>query len=179
MNEAQTIQAAAAGDRNAFRQLVLDHSAPMFALAFRMTGEQGAADDIVQDAFVKAFKKLASFNQQSSFRTWLHRITVNTAMDYLRKEQRRRRHEDQESDAALQAAVSHCPAEQRDIALHTQRALNDLTELERTALILRHYEGHSIKEIAVILETNSNACKQAIFRAVRKMRIALEPMVNA
>ncbi len=151
----------------------------MFALAYRLTGDQGAADDVVQDAFVKAYRKLADFGQRASFRSWLHRITVNTAMDYLRKEQRRRRHEDGEAEVDLQAAVSHCPAEQRDLARHTHQALNELTELERTALILRHYEGHSIKEIAVILESNTNACKQAIFRAVRKMRSALEPMVNA
>ena len=155
------------------------HSPAMFALAFRLTGEAASADDVVQEAFIKAFAKLAGFNQQASFRTWLHRITVNTALDYLRKEKRRRQLEDHDSDVALQAAVAHCPAEQRDLALHTQRALDGLTELERTALILRHYEGHSISEISQILETNNNACKQVIFRAVRKMRAALTPMVEA
>ena len=179
MNEADAISAAARGDRIAFRQLVLTHSAPMYGLAFRLVGDSSTADDIVQDAFIKAFKKLSGFNRQASFRTWLHRITVNTAMDHLRREQRRRSHEDDETDIDLQAAVSHCPAEQRDLALHTQRALSELSELERTALILRHYEGHSLKEISSILETNTNACKQAIFRAVRKMRCALEPMVKA
>jgi len=107
MNEAEVISAAAKGDRIAFRHLVLEHSSPMYGLAFRLTGDSGAADDIVQDAFIKAFNKLSGFNQQASFRTWMHRITVNTAMDHLRREQRRRRHEDFETDIDAQAAVSH------------------------------------------------------------------------
>jgi RNA polymerase sigma-70 factor (ECF subfamily) len=178
--EQKIIRQAARGDRMAFRSLVLDHSQAMFRLAWRLTCDETAAEDIVQEAFIKAYRKIGDFNLQSSFGTWLHRITVNTAMDYLRKQQSRNRYETAEStwDATEPASREACPVEREEILRHTVAAMQDLTEMERAALTLRHFEGHSIKEICVILEINSNACKQAIFRAVKKMRVALEPLVT-
>ena len=178
--EQKIIRQAARGDRMAFRTLVLEHSHAMFRLAWRLTCDEGAAEDVVQDAFIKAYRKIGDFNQQSSFGTWLHRITVNTAMDYLRKQQTRKRFETPEPDweSIEQATRNDCPGETEDIRRHTVAAMQQLTEMERTALTLRHFEGHSIKEICEILQINSNACKQAIFRAVKKMRIALEPLVT-
>ena len=78
--EQKIVTKAAAGDRMAFRELVLEHSDAMFRLAWRLTCDQSVADDIVQEAFIKAWRKLGNFRMQSSFRSWLHRITVNTAM---------------------------------------------------------------------------------------------------
>ena len=100
-------------------------------------------------------------------------------MDYLRKQQTKKRFEAPEPDweSVQVRAQNDCPGEREDIRRHTVAAMQQLTEMERTALTLRHFEGHSIKEICEILEINSNACKQAIFRAVKKMRTALEPLV--
>ncbi len=161
----------------AFRTLVLDTSPDLFRLACRLTGSPAAAEDVVQDAFIKAHAKLDTFQQGASFRTWMHRITVNTAMDFLRREKTR----DQYESAAAQLAddrVEEKPAEQDEILAHTDRALRDLTDLERAAVTLRHFEGHSIAEIAETLGMTPNACKQAIFRAVRKMRLTLTPLVT-
>lgn len=161
----------------AFRTLVLDNSAAMFRLAFRLTCNAHAAEDVVQEAFIKAFQKLDGFNLDASFSTWMHRITVNTAMDYLRRERTRDKYE---SEAAERQPDRHVerPDRETDISRETLAAMSSLTDLERAALTLRHFEGHSIAEIAEMLDLTSNACKQAIFRAVRKMRVALKPLVT-
>jgi RNA polymerase sigma-70 factor (ECF subfamily) len=178
--EQTIIRKAAAGDRTAFRQLVLEHSNAMFRLAWRLSCDESAAEDIVQEAFVKAWRKIGNFRMQSSFRSWLHRITVNTAMDHLRKKSRRDQYETQEQvieTLPAQADVTH-PGTPIDIRRQTQAAMTQLSEMERAALLLRHFEGHSIQEISQILEMTNSACKQTIFRAVRKMRIALRPLVT-
>ena len=179
--ELKTIRKAAAGDRMAFRELVLEHSPALFRLAWRLTGDQALADDVVQDTLIKAWNKLGSFKMESSFHTWLHRITVNTAMDHLRKRSRQQQFETEEPDweGLPQAAEAPRHDVQIDIQRETAAALGGLSETERAALMLRHFEGHSIKEIAEMLEITTDACKQAIFRAVQKMRTALQPLVTA
>jgi RNA polymerase sigma-70 factor (ECF subfamily) len=178
-SEQQIVKKAAAGDRVAFRELVLEHSNAMFRLAWRLTGDQSLAEDVVQDAFIKAWQKLGDFKLQSSFRTWLHRITVNTAMDQLRKRSRHERMETNEPDwSQLQeGAVTPKHDVQIDVQACTHAAMMNLSETERAALTLRHFEGHSIKEIAQVLDLTTNACKQTIFRAVKKMRVELQPLV--
>lgn len=179
--EQKLIRKAAAGDRLAFRQLVLDNSHAMFRLAWRLTCDEGAAEDIVQESFIKAWRKIGDFRMQSSFRSWLHRITVNTAMDYLRKQANRKQFEAEESGWEQDRHGSPAPRYdlQIDIRSQTQAAMMNLSETERTALMLRHFEGHSIHEIAQIMDLTAGACKQAIFRAVKKMRVELRPLVTA
>jgi RNA polymerase sigma-70 factor (ECF subfamily) len=177
--EQKIIRKAVKGDRAAFRQLVLEHSHAMFRLAWRLSGDEGAAEDIVQEAFIKAWRKIGEFRMESSFKSWLHRITVNTAMDYLRKHVRRKQFEtpEPEWEGPEQAAELPDTGTQIDISTQTQTAMMELSESERTALLLKHYEGHSINEVARIMEITTGACKQNIFRAVKKMRIALRPLV--
>jgi RNA polymerase sigma-70 factor (ECF subfamily) len=179
-SEQITIEKAIAGDRMAFRELVLEHSRAMFRLAWRMTGEEASAEDIVQEAFVKAWRKLPDFRMEAGFRSWLHRITVNTSMDYLRKQARRRRFEVQEPGFEPVEYGSDLPRQDRqiDIRQQTGAAMQNLSEKERSALLLRHFEGHSIQEISQMLGMTNGACKQTIFRAVKKMRIALRPLVT-
>ena len=177
--EQKIIRKAAAGDRVAFRELVLEHSHAMFRLAWRLTSDESAAEDIVQEAFIKAWRKMGDFRMDSSFKSWLHRITVNTAMDYLRKHVRRKQFETEEPEWETidQAGATTDTGTQIDITKQTQAAMMGLSETERTALLLKHYEGHSIKEVARIMEITTGACKQNIFRAVKKMRVALRPLV--
>lgn len=177
--EQKTVRAAASGDRAAFRQLVLEHSHAMFRLAWRLSGDEGMAEDIVQEAFIKAWRNMDRFRMDASFRSWLHRITVNTGMDYLRKQSRRSEVESPDPGfETLEGAAWPRHDAQIDIRREAEAAMATLSETERAALLLRHFEGHSIKEIAQILEMTSDACKQAIFRAVRKMRAALQPLAG-
>ena len=165
----------------AFRELVMENSHAMFRLAWRMTCDEAAAEDIVQEAFIKAWKNIGKFRMESSFRSWLHRITVNTAMDHLRKQSRRQQVETEEPQwERLEEVSVPAKAEVRiDIQTQTQSALMKLSETERAALMLRHHEGHSIDEIATVLNLSAGACKQAVFRAVKKMRIELQPLVTS
>lgn len=151
----------------------------MFRLAWRLSGDEGAAEDIVQEALIKAWQKISEFRMESSFKSWLHRITVNTAMDYLRKHVRREQFETSGPDWEVDNGRADLPdpGRQIDIGAQTKAAMMKLSESERTALVLKHYEGHSIQEVAQIMETTTGASKQNIFRAVKKMRIALQPLV--
>lgn len=177
--EEQRVRRSLRGDQRAFRELVIAHSPAMLRLAFRLTCDHGAAEDVVQEAWIKAYRKLPEFDGRSSFGTWAHRITVNTAMDLLRRNRSRSRFETPDDAVPEQpASPSACPAERRDIQRQTLAAMQKLSDMERAAFTLRHFEGHSIKEICQLLGIRTSACKQAIFRAVGKMRAQLEPMVT-
>jgi len=180
LSEQKIIRKAAKGDRLAFRELVLENSHAMFRLAWRLTSDEGTAEDVVQEAFIKAWRNIGKFRMESSFKSWLHRITVNTAMDYLRKQARRKQFETAEPEFESITAGSETPAidTQIDIRARTRAAMMKLSDTERSALLLKHFEGHSIKEIAQIMEMTTGACKQTIFRAVKKMRVELRPLVT-
>ncbi len=87
-NDAHDVTQAQAGDELAFRRLVERHGRGVFQLAFRLTGSETDAEDVVQDTFLKAYRELKRFEARSSFRTWVHRITVNCAYDLLRQRPR-------------------------------------------------------------------------------------------
>ena len=151
---------AQAGDMEAFRVLVERHTRSVFRLAFRLTGSEQDADEVVQDSFVKAYKQLHRFESRASFSTWLYRIASNCAV------------------------AASTPSAERlvmsgEIQSKMREALGALSDRERTAFLLRHIEGLSIDEISQHLNLKTNATKHSIFRAVRKMRVALGPFAGA
>jgi len=175
------------GDRDAFRVLVERHARDMFRLAFRMTGSETEAEDIVQETFLKGWKQIAKFDGRAAFGTWLHRICANCALDHIRL--RRRRQEAGVAEGAdggdpLAQIATEAPSPER-LALSSQTtailtaALDELSGLERAAFVLRHYEGMCIEDISAALGVNPGAAKHSVFRAVQKLRRALEPVMNA
>ena len=174
------------GDTDAFRVLVERHSRPLFRLAFRMTGNQQDAEDVVQDSFLRAYKQLARFDERASFGTWLYRIAVNCALDLVRS--RKRRNElvapaDSEMDDPILALPSHDPAPDRiamsgEVRQRVAEAMTELSASERTAFVLRHFEGMCIEDVGRVLGCQPGAAKHSVFRAVRKLRRALEPLVS-
>jgi RNA polymerase sigma-70 factor (ECF subfamily) len=188
-NDARDVGQAQAGDELAFRRLVERHSRGVFQLAFRLTGSESDAEDIVQDTLLKAYRELKRFESRSSFRTWVHRITVNCAYDLLRQ---RPRHQAESLDAPAgqdvrgggiepEAEGSSRPdrlAFGAEIQECVRAALDLLTPTERTAFVLRHFEGCSLDEIGETLGLRMGATKHSIFRAVQKMRRALAPVVG-
>ncbi len=177
------VAAARAGDRDAFRALVERHSRYIFALAHRMTGNAEDAEDVVQETWLKAHRQLSRFEARADFRTWLHRIAVNCSIDLIRA---RRHREDAHDPADLEegplsergADAQPTPdrlAESAQIGDRVHAALARLTSLERAAFTLRHVEGMSIDEVGEKLGLKASATKHSVFRAVRKMRAALEP----
>jgi len=186
-SDAALVTRAREGDQDAFRVLVERHSQALFRLAYRVTGNEHDAEDMVQETFLRACRQLGRFESRSSFRTWLHRIAANCSLDLLRKRQRRSEEDgaaELESGEADPAILSQAPAPDQqlfhaEVRQRIECAMEQLTPLERTAFVLRHFEGRSIEEIGTVLGGGASATKQSIFRAVQKIRRALEPVVNA
>jgi RNA polymerase sigma-70 factor (ECF subfamily) len=185
--DAVAVARARGGDSEAFRLLVERHSRSVYKVAYRVTGNAVDAEDVVQETFLKAYRQLDRFEERASFGTWLHRIAWNCSVDLLRA--RPKREQAEEADTLEQLGSTHASVSGAS-ALSPERlmasvqvndrvkeAMRRLSPLERAAFVMRHYEGRSIDEISRALEIRENAAKHSIFRAVRKMRIALEPFV--
>lgn len=190
-NDAAHVAQVLGGDRDAFRVLVDRHARRLFRLAYRMTGNQQDAEEAVQDAFLRAYRRLASFESRANFATWIYRICVNCALDLMRKrrgETAHRQHTQldaagEESDPMLDAP-SPDPAPDRlamsgELGAGVRAAMAALSASERAAFVMRHVDGCSIEEIAAALDLNAGATKNTIFRAVQKLRRQLEPFVGA
>lgn len=174
------------GDRDAFRVLVERHSRSVFRLAYRMTGNQADAEEVVQEAFLRAYRRLDRFEERANFGTWVYRIGVNCALDLMRKrktemEQRvTQRADDEERPDLMESAASSDPTPDRialsgELREHVEAAMKLLSPVERTAFVLRHHEGRSIEEIGAVLKLSVGATKNSVFRAVQKLRKELEP----
>ncbi|MBI2214775.1 MAG: RNA polymerase sigma factor [Acidobacteria bacterium] len=176
-DDAVTIDRVLGGDSDAFRFLVERHGRAVFRLAYRLTRSQQDADDVVQETFLRAYRHLPSFDARSSFSTWLFRIATNSACDLMRRSMR---HRTEELDEMSEPVVSDGdPAMRIGFRAALERGMERLTGSERTAFVLRHFEGMSIDEISAVLGTETSATKQAVFRAVRKLRQVLDPLVRA
>ena len=183
---AAVLARARQGDSEAFRSLVERHSRSVFHLAFRMTGNEQDAEDVVQESFLRAYKQLGRFESRANFGTWLHRIAVNCSIDLIRSRPSRESAHDAADLEELGSPEAVPPSTGRSperLMLSTEvqdrinAAMSSLSARERAAFMLRHFEGHSIEDISRSLGMKANATKHSIFRAVRKMRNALEPFV--
>src|ERR1043166_4647559 len=187
---AAVLARARQGDSDAFRALVERHSRSVFRLAYRMTGNEQDAEDVVQESFLRAYRQLGKFDERASFGTWLYRIAANCSLDTVRS--RKRRSESiappQESTPEAQDPVMHLPdtrptpersALSSEVRERVTQAMEELSATERTAFVLRHFEGMRIEELSQVLQCQPGAAKHSVFRAVQKLRRALEPMVSA
>ena len=174
---------AQAGDQDAFRLLVERHSRAVFRVAYRLTGHEQDAEDVVQDTFLRAYRQIGQFESRASFATWLYRIAFNCAHDLLRQRPREARHTslDAEDGAGKSPELTdespernpHRQLESAEIANRVRAGLGTLSEMERAAFVLRHFEGQSIEDIGRALGLKTSATKHSIFRAVQKMRVSL------
>jgi RNA polymerase sigma-70 factor (ECF subfamily) len=173
------------GDSEAFRALVERHSRAAFRLAFKMTGNEHDAEDVVQESLLRAYRHLGRFEARADFGTWLYRIVTNCSVELLRGRQARRDRAHADAlDAASGIPETRMPmpdrlAESAEIQERVAGALDRLSPLERAAFTLRHYEGRSIDEISRTLRLGTSASKHAVFRAVKKLRVALKPLRHA
>jgi RNA polymerase sigma-70 factor, ECF subfamily len=183
--ELEGVRHARRGEPEAFRLLVETYSQPLWRAAFRILGDATAAEDAVQETFLRAWRALDRFEEQAELSSWLYRIAINAAIDLRRERKRREPYSsalpedfDGQPTARSTAADPHRTAAARDLVAHAQEAIAALPEDERTAILLRHFEGRSIAEIAEALGANENTAKQAVFRAVRKLRAVLKPLME-
>jgi RNA polymerase sigma-70 factor (ECF subfamily) len=176
---------AQAGDHQAYGALVEQHSRRVFHLAYRITGNEQDAEDVVQDTFMKAHGRLDRYESRAGFGSWLFRIATNCALDLLRARKRRVQQTEPagaEEPLDIETLAVSGPAQERalygsEIQHKVALAMRRLTPSERAAFVLRHFEERPIKEVAAMMQQTDNATKQAIFRAVRKLRSALAPDV--
>jgi len=188
LSDSVVVAQARAGDSGAFRVLVERHSRNLFRLAFRMTGHQQDAEDVVQETFLRAYKQLSKFDERASFGTWLYRIAANCSLDLIRARKRRAAQTEPAAQEGapdpMQSLPDPSPAPDRlalsgEIGEKVNAVLGGLSEMERTAFVMRHYEGMCIDDIGRTLGVQPNSAKHSIFRAVQKLRRALEPLVSA
>jgi RNA polymerase sigma-70 factor (ECF subfamily) len=181
-SDALAIARVRGGDDDAFRELVERHSRAVFRVAYRVTGRVEDAEDVVQETFLRAYRRLDRFEARANFGTWLHRIATNCAVDLLRA--RPKREVTEEPETLARAPGEDLPPPDRavlgaQIKDRLTGAMALLTDMERAAFTLRHFEGLSIDEIGRTLGLKTSATKHSIFRAVQKMRRELQPFIEA
>jgi RNA polymerase sigma-70 factor, ECF subfamily len=183
-NDHSVVQAVLAGDKEAYGTLVRAHSSAVFRVAFRIIGNEADAEEIVQETFLRGYQRLAGFQLRSGFGTWIYRIAVNCALNRIHSSgvdaDYRLGEENDPEQKTVQVAADTADPERsllsREIGTAQAMAMHRLTATERTAFILRHLEDRSTGEIADVLGIAPNAAKQAVFRAVQKLRRELAPL---
>ena len=183
--DAEAIGLVLAGDREAYRWLVEAHYAYAFRIACRLLGNEDDAEEVTQEAFLRAYRGLATFRKDAQFSTWVNRIVMNTAINLL---ERRKRDvldgaDGEAANRAWRGAQDGAAGPERlllnaEATTLRQQAMAQLTPMERTAFTLRHMEEMPIAEIAEALKVPANSAKQAVFRAVSKLRRSLAPAMG-
>jgi RNA polymerase sigma-70 factor (ECF subfamily) len=191
ISDAAVVAQVLAGDKDAFRLLVERHTRSIYCVAYRMTGNQQDAEEIVQETFLRAYKSLRRFELRSTFATWLYRIAVNRSLDFLKAKKMNDTYQvsdgqgqdEQENERQMQLAATGPGPERLLLSAETgekiAEAINLLSPAERVAFTMRHMEGKGIEEISQTLNVRASAAKNSIFRAVQKIRQHLEPLVGA
>ena len=185
--EQQAIRRTLAGDRDAFRVLMDRHLPAVLRMTYRVTGNPLDAEEAAQEAFLLAYKKLPGFREQAAFGTWVYRIAMNCSLNLVERRSRDLSWNAVPLDttpASEDIAVSPRPTPEADLlndeALRRrERAMLTLTPMERTAFILRHMEDQPLQVIADALGVPVNSSKQAVFRAVAKLRHELAPTLRS
>ncbi len=172
-DDAALLQAHVAGDPDAFAELVHRHRDRLWAVALRTTGDREEASDAVQEALLSAFRRADSFRGDAQVSTWLHRIVVNACLDRLRRHKTRITEpmpEDEDRLGALAAALpTDDPAEASERRTDVMNALAQLTEEQRTALVLVDMEGYSVEEVAVLVDCAPGTVKSRCARGRAKL----------
>jgi RNA polymerase sigma-70 factor, ECF subfamily len=182
----ELIREAQRGDRGAFDSLVRRYDQSVLRLALHMLGNEQDAQDVHQEAFLKAYRHLGNFRFECSFYTWLYRIVTNLCLDQLRRRKSRREDpatvlDSRGDEMDLMANVSDTrsmanPAREFDrksMGESINEALAKLTPRERTVFELKHYQGLKLRTIGEMLSTTEETAKNTLFRATRKLRANL------
>jgi len=174
-NESLLIEQSLSGDPEAYAALVIQHQTMIRAVAFRMTGSPDDAEELAQDAFLRAYRQLASFNSGSKFSTWLCQIAINLSLDWRRRESRRDGiHSKWAADVATDANKgAEFPDE---LSRRVQAALDRLPVKQRAAIVLTIYENQSHAEAAKTLGCTEATISWRVFAARRKLKRLLNDL---
>jgi RNA polymerase sigma-70 factor, ECF subfamily len=170
MEDHQLVERSRAGDVAAFEELVRRHQSRAYGIAYRLLGNKEDAQEVAQEAFARAYFRLGEFRGTAQFRTWLYRILVNLATDYLR----RRRPEVREEDAVLRPVARgenpETHLDQQELRQRITRAIEVLPVDLRTVIVLREMEGLSYSEIARVIRRPVGTVMSRLFHARRRLR---------
>jgi RNA polymerase sigma-70 factor, ECF subfamily len=180
MNERDLVLQAQEGSREAFALVIEKYQRKVFQMVYSFTGNRETADDLSQDVFVKAWLALPRFGFRSEFGTWLYRIAVNHAKDFLRKNKKIREVPLQDVGDATLAVDGNIEAGERDqearaVRDFVRRGLAALPEKHRVILTLRDIQGLTYEDIAGVLGISPGTVDSRIHRARRRLRTILEP----
>jgi RNA polymerase sigma factor (sigma-70 family) len=182
-NDELVILLAKEGKESAFRELYENNYAMIFRLAYRYTKSQQDAEDIMQETFIKAFKRIKSFdfNVSANFSAWIYQVGLHCTLDYLRKSKRKKIGQTESlSDFPKEPEAQDSSPEKSAIASQTiaqvKNALHTLAPKQRMIFDLRHLQHMAIKEIAEHMQCSQSTVKTQLQRAVSKLRQHLEPL---
>ncbi len=174
-NEQYLLKKAKAGDVAAFEELVESYQKKIFNLAYRIVGNPDDAADMVQEALIRIFRSIAKFKEQSSFSTWIYRITTNVCLDELRRRKNKKEFSfdqvihGEEGDMQRQIKSDDIPpdtaAEREELRSVVNSAINSLPEDQRIVISLRDIQGLSYNEISQVLDCPEGTVKSRINRA--------------
>ncbi len=189
IDDSMLVREAQRGNRAAFEELVRNYDQAVLRLAMHLTGSEHEAQDIYQEAFLKAYKSVGNFRFECSFYTWIYRIVTNLCLDHLRK--RKVRKEDapvatdshgEQYDVLSQVPDGRSAADperdlmRRELGSRINHALDKLTPRERMVFELKHYHGLKLRTVGEVLNTTEETAKNTLFRATQKLRGQLSDM---
>jgi RNA polymerase sigma-70 factor, ECF subfamily len=189
IDDTMLVREAQRGNAAAFEELVRHYDQAVLRLALHLTGSEHDAQDVYQDAFLKAYKNIGSFRFECSFYTWIYRIVTNLCLDHLRRRQVRKEDapvvtdsQGEQYDLLDQTADGRPAANperdllRRELGSRIQGALERLTPRERMVFELKHYHGLKLRTVGEMLNTTEETAKNTLFRATQKLRGALADM---
>src|SRR6187401_290387 len=178
----ELVASATAGDLESFNQLVVRWERPIYALAYRTLGREEDARDVVQEAFLRAYRGLRAFKGEAKFSSWLYRITLNLCRDWMRRERRAPIvHPPDGTDPIDLADDQVAPAEsvedlvaRREMSDAVSKAMAELPEEQRAAILLKEYHGLTFQEIAEMLNCPLSTVKTRLYQGLTVLRRRLE-----
>ena len=177
ISNSELVKRSQLGEKAAFEQLVIRHQELVFSLAYKLTGNREMANDVAQESFIRAWKAIEKFRGDSTFSTWIYRITVNTAWTLRKKA---KKHNTLNIDDTYEPVVIDEKKDPELVAINSDlssvlvSALDKLPLEQRIIVELKNIEGRSHKEIADFLDISVTAAKVRLHRAHQKLRLILE-----
>ncbi len=189
IDDSLLVREAQRGNRAAFEELVRHYDQAVLRLAMHLTGSEHEAQDIYQEAFLKAYKSVGNFRFECSFYTWIYRIVTNLCLDHLRKRQVRKEDAPVATDSSGEqydlldrvpdgrsSANPERDLMRRELGNRINYALERLTPRERMVFELKHYHGLKLRTVGEVLHTTEETAKNTLFRATQKLRGTLADM---
>jgi len=178
----ELVARATAGDTDSFNQLVGRWERPIYALAYRTLGREEDARDVVQEAFLRAYRGLRGFKGEAKFSSWLYRITLNLCRDWMRRERRTPIVQVAEGTDPMDLADAYAaPSEsvedlvaRREMSAAVRQAMTELPDEQRTAIMLKEYQGLTFQEIADLLDCPLSTVKTRLYQGLTVLRRRLE-----